>query len=245
MPGLPLRNDLYRLLRVGSSGVAELTGLTDLDPMKKDKQILKNGPKNYMNVLTNDIINWKKGEERSVIENEHTERGKKYENAILDFFTEITGKQVTGKQHAFSASEPFFEKYTICKVDGLVEENGIEVPLEVKCPEKLYEEIPFSHYVQVQFQMWCMGPQVQHGYYLAMTIDKENECINKSSFILLTVLRDESLIDQLKERILFMFENYVTENKIPEKNEIFPYHGFVPKVKIVEIDSNNQDQAMD
>jgi len=239
------RNDLIRILRIGSSGVSTFTGLGDLDPTHKKDLILKYGPKNYMNGFINDMINWKEGKPRTVIENDDTKRGQKYEDKILDFFSEKTGKKILDRQTSYSVDESFFERFTVCKIDALIQDdNNRQVPLEVKCPKKIYEEIPFAHYVQVQFQMWCMGENVKYGYYFAITVDEDKEELNEDQYLAYKVLRDEDLIKEMKRRILHMFQNYVTENKIPETNEIFPYHNFIPIVSPIELDKFTKDYHM-
>ena len=233
-----LEKEFLKLIRIGSSNIASFTGLYDKDENQNDIEKIKSGPRNFMLEVINDIVDWRDGTAKVRSENEHTLRGKKFENPILDFYEKISGYKLFKRQEKYVGEGELYSDLLTAIVDGLVQTKKFFFPVEVKCPKKLYDSIPQNHYTQVQFQIFLMEKfykkEIPFGHYLAMTVDPKTEKLNTIDFLFLKVKRDDLYINEMCKRMKYGIKNLLFVLKIPETNEVFPiYKGkfLVKKIK--------------
>ena len=61
--------------------------------------------------------------------------------------------------------------------DAIIEENGILIPVEAKCPRKLHTYVPLKYFHQVQVQCECMD--APYGYYVSWVEDSDAQFIRR------------------------------------------------------------------
>ena len=61
--------------------------------------------------------------------------------------------------------------------DGFILEDGLEIPLEAKCPRKLHVAVPPMYYAQMQVQLECCN--APHGYFVSWVEDSEAQFVQK------------------------------------------------------------------
>ena len=61
--------------------------------------------------------------------------------------------------------------------DGFILEDGLEIPLEAKCPRKLHVAVPPMYYAQMQVQLECCN--APHGYFVSWVEDSDAQFMQK------------------------------------------------------------------
>ena len=73
----------------------------------------------------------------------------------------LPGRFISHRVHDYLGASP----------DGFVRDNGIDVPVEAKCPRVVHVEIPMHYYDQVQVQLECCD--VPYGYFVSWVQDRQ------------------------------------------------------------------------
>ena len=160
-------------------------------------------------------------------DNEFTKTGKEMEPLIFDFYKKNSPyeveEQVTfyRKHEDDDYSDVDERDLVIARTDGLVKKSKkLRYPLELKCPSAQYESVPVKYYVQMQMQMYAMGPDVDRGHFLSVVcLDREEKILDFENKLLCVVYRDQEMIDEIMKRLMYIYTKFLFESA-PEEKEL-------------------------
>ncbi len=113
------------------------------------------------------------GREKERPANWDQERGLDHEeDAIAHLESELCALARPGR-YVRHPSVPFLG----ASPDGFIFENGLEIPIEAKCPRKLHTCVPPMYYSQIQTQLECCD--VEYGYFVSWVEDSDAQFVTK------------------------------------------------------------------
>jgi len=221
----PFNNPLMLKIRVGSSTIASAIGLSEYPE--------DNNPKQFVLSLIKKKLDKEHEIEKEKTDNKFIEHGIEYEPFMINLH-KILFSEFEHVDNPGEFSHPFFRNLMVAKPDAILI-SDIQVPVEVKSPQKMYQKIPNDHILQVILQMECMKTingdnGTPYGHYIAAIIDEDSKRPRlREDIIAVRIFRDEETVKMINSRLKFLYLNYIFEDKIPPPDLFKDWPVFMPK----------------